>query len=77
MRLVEDILHFYGRALQLYFEFPNLSLVDLPGLRAVDDEQEAGLKEQIEEMVTDTIASENAVVLAVCAQNPCLAPLSY
>ena len=57
--------------------FPNLSLVDLPGLRAVDDEQEAGLKEQIEEMVTDTIASENAVVLAVCAQNPFLAPLSY
>jgi hypothetical protein len=56
--------------------FPNLSLVDLPGLRAVDDAQEAGLKEDIKEMVKQTIESENAVVLAVCAQNPFLAPLS-
>jgi hypothetical protein len=45
--------------------FPNLSLVDLPGLRQCDDLEDAGLKEQIEHMVTRVITNPNSVIIAV------------
>ena len=44
---------------------PNLSLVDLPGLRQVDEESSAGLKEKVLEMVNAIIAADNSIVLAV------------
>ena len=44
---------------------PNLSLVDLPGLRAVDEERHAGLKEKLRRMVTEVVRSPNAIILCV------------
>ena len=45
--------------------FPNLSLVDLPGLRTFDGRGMAGMKEEIDAMVTKAIGSSNSVILAV------------
>ena len=44
---------------------PNLSLVDLPGLRAVDDERTQGLKEKLKEMVINNLRSPSAIILCV------------
>ncbi len=46
---------------------PNLSLVDLPGLRAVDDPKTHGLKEELRAMVTDVVSSSNAIILCASA----------
>ncbi len=46
---------------------PNLSLVDLPGLRAVDDPSTRGLKEELRAMVTDVVRSDNAIILCASA----------
>lgn len=46
---------------------PNLSLVDLPGLRAVDDPKTYGLKEELRAMVTDVVSSSNAIILCASA----------
>ena len=46
-------------------KLPNLSLVDLPGLRSVDDDEHAGLKERLEAMVTDNLTSDSTIVLCV------------
>ena len=46
---------------------PNLSLVDLPGLRAVDDPKTRGLKEELRAMVTDVVSSSNAIILCASA----------
>jgi len=55
--------------------FPNLSLVDLPGLRQYDDPQDAGLKEQIEKMVTRVIKNPNSVIIAV--GDACVDPANW
>eukprot|EP01047_Picozoa_sp_COSAG01_P074131 COSAG01_NODE_12288_length_1765_cov_11.675429_2_plen_319_part_00 len=44
---------------------PNLSLVDLPGLRENDPYGCPGIKDKIEEMVTKQIQNANSVILAV------------
>ena len=44
---------------------PNLSLVDLPGLRAADNEKAKGLKEKLKIMVRDNLTSPNAIILCV------------
>jgi hypothetical protein len=44
---------------------PNLSLVDLPGLRENDPDGCPGIKDKIEEMVTKQIQNANSVILAV------------
>jgi GTP-binding protein EngB required for normal cell division len=49
--------------------FPNLSLVDLPGLRQRDDAAEQGLKEAVRKMVEGEIRSKNSVLLAVGMAN--------
>jgi hypothetical protein len=46
-------------------KMPNLSLVDLPGLRAVDDPSTVGLKVKVQTMVSDIIATDSAIVLAI------------
>lgn len=43
----------------------NLSLVDLPGLRAIDDARSPGLKDRLRDLVKQTIRSPNCVILSV------------
>ena len=44
---------------------PKLSLVDLPGLRAVDDRDSQGLKNKLKQMVTEQLQPESAIILCV------------
>ena len=46
---------------------PNLTLVDLPGLRAVDDAKTVGLKDRLLAMVTANLLSPSAIILCVGA----------
>ena len=55
--------------------FPNLSLVDLPGLLQCDDLEDTGLKEQIEQMVERVINNPNAVIIAV--GDACVDPANW
>ena len=44
---------------------PNLSLVDLPGLRAVEDQRTRGLQERLLAMVRDNLTPPNAIILCM------------
>ena len=44
---------------------PNLSLVDLPGLRQYDDEEQVGLKDRLEAMVTQCLDNKSTIILCV------------
>lgn len=43
----------------------NLSLVDLPGLRQVDEASNKGLKDKVERLVKESVRSKSSIVLAV------------